>query len=81
MQGRNGYAEVGNGLVETVREGKSEMNGVCRTNVYTRSGVRRPVRSCCVTRGHNLAFYNDLEGRGRGEERDLGARGCLCNYG
>lgn len=44
------------------------------------SGVRRLVRSCCKIQGHSLAFYNDLEGRGRERERDWG-RGDVCNYG
>ena len=81
MQGRNGYTDVGNGLVDTLREGESGMKGECSIDIYTLSGVRQLVRSCCVTQGHSLAFYNDLEGWSGAEERVLGLRGCLYNYG
>ena len=39
MQGRNGDADVENGLVDTVGEGESETNGET-INIYTLSGVR-----------------------------------------
>lgn len=49
LQGRNGYADVGNGLVDTLREGESGIKGECSIDIYTLSGVRQLVRSCCVT--------------------------------
>ena len=40
MQGRNGDADIENGLVDTVGEGESETNGESSTDIYTLSGVR-----------------------------------------
>lgn len=82
MQGRNGYADVGNGLVDTVRKGESGTNEESSINIYALLGIRRRAGgSFCVTQGNSLAFCNDLEGWYGGRERDLGARGCLYNYG
>ena len=40
MQGRNGDTNVENGLVNTVEERKSGMNGESSINIYTVSGIR-----------------------------------------
>ena len=40
MQGRTGDADIENGLVDTVREGESGIDGENSINVYTLSGVR-----------------------------------------
>ena len=40
MQGRNGVADVVNGLVDTVREGEGGVNGESRIDIYTLSCVK-----------------------------------------
>ena len=41
MQGRNGDADVENGLVDTVREGERGVNGENSTDIYTLSCVKQ----------------------------------------
>ena len=83
LQGRNGDTDEENGLVHTVWEGESEMNGESGINTYTLSGVRwiagekslynsgSPVRCSMLTWRHATEA---------GEEGQ-GGRGCMCNYG
>ena len=40
MQGRTGDADIENGLVDTVGEGESGIDGEGSVNVYTLSGIR-----------------------------------------
>ena len=40
MQGKNGYVDVENGLVDTVGEGESGTNGESSIDIYTLSCVK-----------------------------------------
>jgi len=54
LQGRNGDADVENGLVGTVREGESGMNEENSINIYTLSCIKQLMRSCFVTQEAQL---------------------------
>ena len=71
MQGKNGDASVDNGLVGTVWEGESGMNGGGGSNIHTLTSVRGMAGEnlLCSPREPILALCDDdLEGQdwGRG---------------
>ena len=82
MQGSNGDTDVENRLVNTVREGKSEMNGKTSINIYTRSNVKwiageKLLYNTGSPVWHSVMTWKSVmrrEGRHRG-------RGYLYNYG
>ena len=79
MQGRNGDADVENGLADTVGEGEGGMNGESRISIYTglcvkwRSAEKLP----CGT--GSLAPFSVMTLRGgMGEGRETQGGGDIC---
>ena len=70
MQGRNADTNVENGLVDTVEERESGMNGESSINIYTVSGVRwiAGKKLLCSTGspvwGYVMTWKDGIVGRG-----------------
>ena len=75
-QGRNGDADVENGLVDRVRVGESGMNEENSINICTLSCIKQQMRSCFVTQEAQLDALWGPKGTGWGSRR-----GYRYNYG
>lgn len=75
LQGRNENADIDNGLVDTVVEGKSGMNGENSINIYTLPCVKCIVSSHCIM--GSPAWCSVLE---CGEGREAHKGGDQYNY-
>ena len=78
LQGRNGDTDEENGLVHTVWEGESEMNGESGINTYTLWGVRwtageKPLCSAGSPAWSSAMTWRD--GMGEGKEARAGREG------
>ena len=83
MQGENGDASVDNGLIGTVWDGESGMNGGGGSNIHTLASVRGMASEnlLCSLREPILALLDDdLEGQDGGRGGWLGGRGYMYNY-
>ena len=71
MQGRNGEADVENGLVDTVGQGKSRRNRESSINVYTLSGLKWIAGEKLLCTTMNPIWCSVMTSRvGKGERRE-----------